>query len=148
MLTVSEAAKIIGISRGGLWKAIKRGKLSATKDNKGNFTIDLAELLRVYPQVDRQVDKVDGDSKQLSMDKETGNRHDDELVAALREQLDLLKDQVQALRDDVLHEREQANHWRNQATMLLTHQPELHPETPKAEQPTRSRLYEKLFGRR
>ena len=143
MLTVLEAAKLTGISRGGLWKAIKRGKLSATKDNKGNFTIDLAELLRVYPQVDRQVDKVDGDSKQLSMDKETGNRHDDELVVALREQIDLLKYQVQALRDDVLHEREQANHWRNQATMLLTHQ----PETPKAE-PVKSLLFEKLFGRK
>jgi excisionase family DNA binding protein len=148
MLTVSEAAKLIGISRGGLLKAIKRGKVSATKDSKGNFTIDLAELLRAYPQVDRQVDKVDGESKRLSMDKETGNRHDDELVVALREQLDLLKDQVQALRDDVLHEREQANHWRNQATLLLTHQPELHQETPKAEQPTRSLLFERLFKRK
>ena len=142
MLTVSEAAKIIGISRGGLWKAIKRGKLSATKDNKGNFTIDLAELLRVYPQVDRQVDKVDGDSEQLSIDKETGNRHDDELVAALREQLDLLKDQVQALRDDVLHERQQADHWR----MLLTHQPQ-QQAPPDPRQPETSLLWRKLFGR-
>jgi len=44
----------------------------------------------------------------------------------------------------VVREQEQANHWRNQANMLLTHQ----PEPAKAEQPTRSRLYEKLFGRR
>ena len=56
---------------------------------------------------------------------------------ACRTQIDLLKDQV-------AREREQADHWRNQATMLLTHQ----PEPPKAEQPTRSRLYEKLFGRK
>jgi hypothetical protein len=32
---------------------------------------------------------------------------------------------------------------RRKLTLLLTHQTE-----PKAEQPTRSRLYEKLFGRR
>jgi excisionase family DNA binding protein len=144
MLTVSEAAKTVGISRGGLWKAIKRGKLSATKDSKGCFTIDLAELLRAYPQVDRQMDKEGGDSKQPSIDKETGNRHSDELVVSLREQIALLKFQAQALRDDVLHEREQADHWRRQATMLLEHK----PEPPKAEQPTRSRLYEKLFGRK
>ena len=80
MLTVSEAAKTVGISRGGLWKAIKRGKLSATKDSKGNFTIDLAELLRAYPQVDRQMDKEGGDSKQPSIDKETDSRHSNELV--------------------------------------------------------------------
>ena len=60
-----------------------------------------------------------------------------ELIEALREQIESLKAQV-------VREQEQANHWRNQATMFLTHQ----PEPPKAEQPTRSRLYEKLFGRR
>jgi len=140
MLTVSEAAKTVGISRGGIWKAIKRGKLSATKDHAGNFTIDLAELLRAYPQVDRQMDKEGGDSKQPSIDKWTGNRHSDELVDSLREQIDLLKYQAQALRDDVLHEREQANHWRRQATMLLKHQPE--PETP-----VKSLLWLKLFGK-
>jgi len=146
MLTVLEAAKLTGISRGGLWKAIKRGKLSASKDSKGNFTIDLAELLRAYPQVDRQMDKADGDSKQPSIDKWTGNRHSDELVDSLREQIDLLKYQAQALRDDVLHEREQADHWRRQATMLLEHK----PEPPKAEpdSPVKSRLFEKLFGKR
>jgi len=33
---------------------------------------------------------------------------------------------------------------RRKLTLLLTHQ----PETPKAEQPTRSLLFEKLFGKR
>jgi len=146
MLTVSEAAKTVGISRGGIWKAIKRGKLSATKDHAGNFTIDLAELLRAYPQVDRQMDKEGSDSKQPSIDKWTGNRHSDELVDSLREQIDLLKYQAQALRDDVLHEREQADHWRRQATMLLEHQPE--PETPpEPRQQETSLLWRKLFGR-
>ena len=60
-----------------------------------------------------------------------------ELIEALREQIESLKAQV-------VREQEQANHWRNQATMLLTHQ----PQPAKAEQPTRSRLYEKLFGRK
>ena len=56
----------------------------------------------------------------------------------------MLKEQIDLLKDQVAREQEQADHWRNQATMLLTHQ----PETPKAEPPNRSRLYEKLFGRK
>jgi hypothetical protein len=57
--------------------------------------------------------------------------------AYLRDKIALLENML----DDIKGDRD---HWRNQATMLLTHQ----PETPKVEQPTRSRLYEKLFGRK
>jgi hypothetical protein len=55
----------------------------------------------------------------------------------------MLKEQIDLLKAQVVREQEQADHWRNQATLLLTHQPE-----PKAEQPTRSLLFEKLFKRK
>ena len=45
--------------------------------------------------------------------------------------------------DDLRKRLDDESAERRKLTLLLTHQPE-----PKAEQPTRSRLYEKLFGRK
>jgi len=49
LLPLSECAELAGISRSGLMKAIKRGRLTATKDTAtGQWAIDSAELSRVY----------------------------------------------------------------------------------------------------
>jgi hypothetical protein len=136
-VTIQDATKLTGKSRATISRNISSGKLSKT--DKG---IDIAELMRVYGAL---VDTLD-DSHDASYDDSRNDSiatHDasqihqnSELIDALREQIDLLKDQV-------AREKEQADHWRNQATMLLTHE-----EPPKAEQPTRSLLFEKLFGRK
>ena len=47
-LTPSEAAKQAGISRSTLYRAIRRGALSATTNAQGKSRIDAAELARVY----------------------------------------------------------------------------------------------------
>lgn len=51
MLTVSEAAKRTGQTRQNIYQAIKKGRLSATKNNKNQLQIDLAELIRAYPDL-------------------------------------------------------------------------------------------------
>ncbi|WP_299682814.1 hypothetical protein [uncultured Roseobacter sp.] len=48
-LTLGEAAKECSRSKATLSKAIKTGKLSATKQDNGAFAIDPAELFRVFP---------------------------------------------------------------------------------------------------
>jgi len=48
--TLGTAAKATGRSRSTILRAIKSGKLSADKDDNGNYQIDPAELGRVYPQ--------------------------------------------------------------------------------------------------
>ena len=137
-VTIQEATKLTGKSRATISRHISSGKLSKT--DKG---IDTAELMRVYGAL---VDTLD-DSRDASND----DSHDDsmtthdasqmhqnsEFIDALRAQIELLKDQVADIKTD-------RDHWRNQATMLLTHQ----PEPPKTEQPIRSLLFEKLFGKR
>ena len=134
-VTIQEATKLTGKSRATITRHISTGKLSKT--DKG---IDTAELMRVYGAL---VDTLD-DSRDASND----DSHDDsmtthdasqmhqnsEFIDALRAQIELLKDQVADIKTD-------RDHWRNQATMLLTHQPE-------PERPVKSRLYEKLFGKR
>ena len=127
MLTITEAANQTGLTRAAIHKAIKSGRLSATKDDSGNFQIDAAELFRIYQPV-------------LSTGlQETVNLPEPaeyQLIAQRLEFTEILLKQVESERDNLRLSL-------NQAMSLITHQPE-----PKAEQPIRSRLYEKLFGRK
>jgi hypothetical protein len=50
MLTMGQAAIEAGISKSTLSRAIKTGRLSAVRNDKGGFDIDPAELFRVYPR--------------------------------------------------------------------------------------------------
>ena len=47
-LSAKQAAEQVGLSKQGIIKAIKQGKLSAAKDDNGEWQIDPAELFRVY----------------------------------------------------------------------------------------------------
>ena len=49
-LTLGQAAKEVGISKPSLSVAIKKGRISANKNDSGVYEIDPAELFRVYPQ--------------------------------------------------------------------------------------------------
>ena len=53
MLSLTKAAEEVGISRSALFKAIKNGRVSASKNDKGEFLIDPSELFRVYQPVNK-----------------------------------------------------------------------------------------------
>src|SRR4051812_42189829 len=48
MLTLGAAAKLTGLNRTTVLRAIKSGRLSATRQDDGSYRIDPAELERVY----------------------------------------------------------------------------------------------------
>ena len=48
MYTVGEAAQVVGLTRQAIVKAIKSGRLSASRGEGGRWAIDPAELSRVY----------------------------------------------------------------------------------------------------
>ena len=48
MLTPKMAAERVGKSKATILRNIKDGKLSASRDDSGNYHIDLSELMRVY----------------------------------------------------------------------------------------------------
>jgi excisionase family DNA binding protein len=48
-LSLREAAEQTGVSKSTIFRAIKSGRMSAQRDDDGNFLIDPAELFRVYP---------------------------------------------------------------------------------------------------
>jgi excisionase family DNA binding protein len=148
VLTLTEAAKETGLSRPAIFYAIKSGRLSATKDDRGQFLIDPAELFRVYKPLNKLNVKINNlNVKSIKVDQE----ETDNESAFLRREIELLRQQIARERNQVTREREQIadlkadrDHWRRQATMLLTHQPDT---KPKPEQQVESLLLKKLFGK-
>ena len=131
MFTITEAAKKANVSRAAIHKAIKAGRLSATKNDDGNYLIDAAELFRVYQPVTSTISKdsanlVDNISNQL-------------IVLELEFTKQMLK-QVESERDNLRVSL-------NQAMMLITHQPQAEIQQQEL-QPVKPSLYEKLFGRK
>jgi excisionase family DNA binding protein len=55
VFTITEAAKQTGLTRAAIYKAIKTGRLSATKTDSDNFQIDAAELFRAFQPGDAEV---------------------------------------------------------------------------------------------
>ncbi len=48
-LSLREAAEQAGTSKSTIWRAIRAGRLSATRTDDGGFAIDPAELFRAFP---------------------------------------------------------------------------------------------------
>jgi predicted site-specific integrase-resolvase len=133
MLTVAQAAQETGLSRVAIYKAVKAGRISAQKDDNGKTWIDPAELFRVYKPVVNQDNK-----SSLTQDNQLTEK-ELELTRQLLRQVESERDY---LRQSVEHLQTSLNH----ALTMLTHQPEPSPKPEK--QPTRSLLFEKLFGRK
>jgi len=138
LLTLSQASEVAGISRSGLLKAIKRGTVSAVRDDvSGQWRIDSAELSRAYPPASApEPEASPGESAAVLAER----------VQALERLVDELKDERRDLRRRLDDESEE----RRRLTALLTHQPEASPavqQDVRQDQP-RPSLVEKIFGRR
>lgn len=49
LVSISEAARLVGVNRSNLYSSyINQGKLSLSKDSRGNTKVDTSELLRVF----------------------------------------------------------------------------------------------------
>jgi len=116
MLSLTKAAEEVGISRSALFKAIKNGRVSATKNGKGEFIIDPAELFRVYQPVNKVNVNLYQPSQQQDIAKETSETVE---ITMLKQ---LLK-QVESERDDLRRRLDEEAQERRKLTMLLTHQP-------------------------
>jgi len=49
VLGLRDAARQVGMHRSSIYRAIRAGRLSATRTETGDYAIDPAELFRVYP---------------------------------------------------------------------------------------------------
>jgi hypothetical protein len=119
MLTAKQAADEVGKTKATILKAIKTGRLSGSKDGKGEWQIDPAELFRVYQSTPT-------DSPSSAPAHTTEHSGFTVELTAVRDKLATLEQERQRERhqlesqiDDIKQDRD---FWRQQATALLTDQ--------------------------
>lgn len=122
-LSASEAAARTGLTKAGIVKAIKQGRISGQKDAKGEWRIDAAELFRVYPPVSDQP-PTDGETKETDGQPVAANHSSAELKV-LQAELEghrRLIEQLTSERDHLRDRLDQEAAERRQLTAVLTDQ--------------------------
>lgn len=128
-LTLGQAAKEAGISKPSLSAAIKKGRLSAEKNESGTYEIDPSELFRVYPPKSKANGLDNSELLPPANPKQTGGKgvseevldlllaERDKLIEEKERTIKRLEHEQEALREDLEEQREQAK----RITLLLEH---------------------------
>lgn len=110
--TLGDAAKATGKSKATISKAIKNGRISATKDETGTFQIDPAELHRVYPPT------VSGERNETPPETQ-GEQEKFGLIRELQARLEAAHERIADKEAVITDLREDRDKWRQQATSLI-----------------------------
>lgn len=101
MLTLGQAAKEVGLAKSVLSRAIKSGKLSATRSDDGSFRIDPAELFRVYQSNrSRNTSEEQLATHQEHYQQHRENSHSPAEIALLRELIEEIREERDSLRGE------------------------------------------------
>ena len=128
LIGLAEAVRITGKSKSTLWRAIKDGRMSATRTPQGEYQVDVAELARAFQiAVPETADPVP--LKQGATTKEQDEtalelallRQD---VRAKEQALQEKTDEVQWLREELRQASQNAQEATKAVRLLLTHQEE------------------------
>jgi hypothetical protein len=116
IVTLGQAAKLANRSKTALTKAIKTGRLSATRNDDGSYSVDVAELSRVFQIVTGEPETVELTGKGVSHSTPSGSQVTPTVdlsarLAAAEAELSGLK----ALLDEVKTSRDE---WKEQAQRL------------------------------
>ena len=119
--TLGEAAKATGLTKSGISKAIKSGRITALRDDLGRYHIDPAELHRIYPPL-----TVDSQPIGESVREDTQGK-----LAELTAKLEAAQEQLSREREwsrELSRRLDEEATERRKLTALLTHQPAKKPE--------------------
>lgn len=148
MYTLKEAAEAVGMTKPAIFKAIKKGTISAAKDERGQWLIDPSELHRVYKPVNQDENRsvsslrvetaadthgLQAEIERLREERERERQQQQETIADLRRRLD----QSEAERRET----------QGKLTALLTYQPKPEAMPTTTEPQGKGKLWEKLFGK-
>lgn len=106
--TAGQAAKATGVATATITRALKSGKISGHKDKSGAWSIDAAELHRVFPPISTQ-HRESHSVKGVATPHETHERPTE---------INALEREVQTLRDALSDAREDRDKWRDMAERL------------------------------
>jgi excisionase family DNA binding protein len=131
MLTLGQAARLTGLGKTTITRAIKAGKLSANRREDGSYEIDPSELSRVYevrpetPETVTEPGRVVQSATPPATPRDGVETHPD-VVARLA----ALEAQLQGLKDLLNEVRQSRDDWKDQASRLVHALPP--PEESKA----------------
>jgi hypothetical protein len=142
VLTLNQAAKAAKKSKSTIQYALKTGRLSGHKDEKGNYQIDTSELFRVY------------DSNTVNMVDRTTLEHveTDVKTALLVQKLEFLEQRLDRLENEkneisrrLDKSEEERRETQAKLTALLTFQQEQPPKVQEQSVKKENKLWKKLF---
>jgi AraC-like DNA-binding protein len=129
-----QLAIVLGVQPSTITRDIKKGRLAANKNEKGEYEIDASEIVRAYPDRVKVDDAGNIAAKAVMHDDATPDAT--EAKAVLQARLDaaerLLHDREQTI-DDLRHRLDAEAEERRKLTALLTDQsrkPAAEPEAP------------------
>ena len=109
-LSLREAAKEAGTSKSTILRAVKAGRLSATRTDDGGYNIEPAELFRVYPPENRATRQNRAKEQAAGHDASADAMADLQIRNAIMEaELSFLKDVLASERqrsDEIREDRE------------------------------------------
>jgi len=122
MLSLREAAELAGTSKSSILRAVKTGRLSATRNQEGEFKVDPAEVARVYDK-----GHASHRGRRVPMDRGEAGEHSDDAnrIGALAAENAALKDLIRRLDQDKEDLKRDRDIWRTQFERLA-----LAPPTP------------------
>lgn len=104
-LSLNKAAKMCGRAKSTILEAIKNGRMSAPKDEKGRYLIDPSELHRVFPFSSPEHKKPEAD--RITEPQSTPQENHSNIKSLERE--------VELLREMLEKSETNAEHWRKMA---------------------------------
>jgi hypothetical protein len=110
-----------------LARAIKAGRMSASRRDDGGYLVNVAELDRVFGPLNGATVAATGDAAHHAAPDVTALVHRAELAEQRLADLKVMLEEMKSQRDDVLRDRD---HWRTQAERLALRglEPEKKPE--------------------
>ena len=142
VLTLNQAAKAAKKSKSTIQYALKTGRLSGYKDEKGNYQIDTSELFRVYRSNASNV-----------VDRSTAEHVESDVKTALLVQkLEFLEqrlDKLEQEKDEISRRLDKSEEERRETQAKLTALLTFQQEQPVKEQGVKkeNKLWKKLFRR-
>jgi hypothetical protein len=122
-LTLGAASRLTGCAKSTLLRAIRAGRMSANRDDTGQWQIEPVELFRVFPSIPPEATLAPATVEHGAIADEItapaavehgaiAGEITDELVKLLREQLEDMRNQVADLCADRDYWRQASDHWR------------------------------------
>jgi len=138
-LTVRAAATQLGTSKSSVFRAIRTGKLSATRDEDGGYMIDPAELSRAFGAERPTPRHAPQDGAGFGAGVVSGDAMEFRIrAAALEAELRAVRELADELRQDRDRWHGEAASWKGQAERLLLSSPLVTPAPTSTPQPRQS----------